>query len=115
MGPESRGDHERAISTPTAGRSPSRRSRSSSGKLFVDGLDPRQVDEILAGNGIRDRIRRWSMRVYGRYRKGSNFWEDVNNTARKLPRRAGGGRRPGLYIADLAADGGPRSEADRAT
>jgi hypothetical protein len=55
--------------------------RSSSGKLFVDDLDPRRIDEFLIGTS-RQITPQWSVRVYGRYREGSNFWEDVNNTAR---------------------------------
>lgn len=57
--------------------------RSSSGKLFVEDLDPRQVDEFLLGAAFQVSPS-WSLRVYGRYREGSNFWEDVNNTAREF-------------------------------
>jgi hypothetical protein len=72
---------------------------SSSGKLFVEDMTPRRIDEFLVGTAqqITDQ---WSMRVYGRYRKGSHFWEDTNNNARVafdpppgIPRE--------LYIADL--------------
>lgn len=54
---------------------------SSSGKLFVEDMTPRAIDEFLVGTArqINDR---WSMRIYGRYRDGSHFWEDTNNTAR---------------------------------
>lgn len=54
---------------------------SSSGKLFVDDLNPRQVWEYLVGTS-QQISSRWSGRVYGRYRKATNFWEDTNNTAR---------------------------------
>ena len=50
--------------------------RSSSGKLFVEDLDPRQTDEFLLGAAFEVRPG-LSVRAYGRYREGSNFWEDV--------------------------------------
>jgi hypothetical protein len=74
---------------------------SSSGKLFVDDMDPRTVDEFLAGTA-REFGTRWTSRLYYRYREASNFWEDTNNNARvafnppsDIPRE--------LYIPDLAA------------
>ena len=74
---------------------------SSSGKLFVDDMTPRTVDEFLAGTS-RQFTQQWSARLYGRYREGSHFWEDTNNTARvafspppEIPREP--------YIADLTA------------
>ena len=74
---------------------------SSSGKLFVEDLDPRAVDEFMVGTARQIRPD-WSARLYGRYRKGSNFWEDTNNNARvifnpppDIPRE--------LYIPDLPA------------
>jgi hypothetical protein len=74
---------------------------SSSGKLFVEDMTPRRADEILLGTA-RQLAPRWSARIYGRYRKGSHFWEDTNNDARvrfepppDIPRE--------LYIEDLAA------------
>jgi hypothetical protein len=73
----------------------------SSGKLFVQDLTPRGIQELLVGTA-RQIDRRWSARLYGRYRKGSHFWEDTNNDARvqfnppaDIPRQ--------LYITDLAA------------
>lgn len=54
---------------------------SSSGKLFVDDLTPRTVDELLAGTA-RQINSRWTARLYGRYRHGTHFWEDTNNNAR---------------------------------
>ncbi len=54
---------------------------SSSGKLFVPDMTPRRIDEFLAGTA-RQLAPRWTARLYGRYRKGSHFWEDTNNTAR---------------------------------
>jgi hypothetical protein len=72
---------------------------SSSGKLFVDDLTPRTVDEWLFGTA-KQFTSSWSVRLYARYRKGSHFWEDTNNNARvvfnpppDIPRE--------LYIPDL--------------
>jgi carboxypeptidase family protein len=77
---------------------------SSSGKLFVEDLTPRTVNEFLAGTA-RQLTASWSARLYGRYRGGSHFWEDTNNDARiqfrtpltpdSVPAR--------LYIEDLTA------------
>jgi hypothetical protein len=77
---------------------------SSSGKLFADGLKPRQTDEILFGTA-RQLSNAVSMRAYYRYREGSHFWEDVNNNARIAFRSE---RTPAsipaeLYIPDLTA------------
>jgi len=72
---------------------------SSSGKLFVDDLTPRQIDEFVVG-AARQLSPSWTARLYGRYRDGKHFWEDTNNNARiafnppaDIPRR--------LYIEDL--------------
>jgi hypothetical protein len=74
---------------------------SSSGKLFVEDMTPRRVDEYLVGTAKQFNAG-LSGRLYGRYRKGSHFWEDTNNNARVLfeppadiPRE--------LYIPDLPA------------
>jgi hypothetical protein len=74
---------------------------SSSGKLFVDDLTPRTVNEFLLGTA-RQLSSSWTARLYGRYREGSHFWEDTNNNARvafnpppDIPRE--------LYIPDLTA------------
>ncbi len=74
---------------------------SSSGKLFVEDLDPRTTDEISLGYSKQIRSN-WSATVSGRYRKSYNFWEDTNNNARVnflppegVPRE--------LYIPDLSA------------
>lgn len=55
--------------------------RSSSGKLFVPRIKPRQLKEYLVGTG-QQITSRWSARLYGRYRKGDRYWEDTNNDAR---------------------------------
>ena len=55
--------------------------RSSSGKIFQAGIDPREIEEFIIGmthefdHGI-------SGRVHLRHRKGENFWEDTPNTGR---------------------------------
>jgi hypothetical protein len=72
---------------------------SSSGKLFVDDLTPRTIDEFLVGTA-RQLTPTWSARLYGRYREGSHFWEDTNNTARVAFNPPSGIPRE-LYIPDL--------------
>jgi hypothetical protein len=54
---------------------------SSSGKLFVPDMTPRGINEFLVGTA-RELAPGWTARLYGRYRKGSHFWEDTNNNAR---------------------------------
>src|SRR5690606_26524702 len=73
---------------------------SSSGKLFVEDMTPRTIDEFLVGTA-RQINPNLSMRAYARYREGSHFWEDTNNNARvafnpprSVPRE--------LYIPDLS-------------
>ncbi|CAN5749737.1 hypothetical protein BH18ACI5_BH18ACI5_02910 [soil metagenome] len=77
---------------------------SSSGKLFVEDLTPRTIDEYLVGTA-KQLSSRWSARLYGRYREGSHFWEDTNNDARILFRneRTSIDVPPALYISDLTA------------
>ena len=55
--------------------------RSSSGKFFQDGLKPRQIKEYLIGwnKQVNDEL---TVRVHGRHKAGTNFWEDTNNNAR---------------------------------
>ena len=74
---------------------------SSSGKLFVDDLTPRIVNEYLAGTA-RQLAPRWTARLYGRYRKATHFWEDTNNNARVAFEPPAGISRD-LYIPDLTA------------
>ncbi len=74
--------------------------KSSSGKLFVDGIKPRETTELMLGTAqqLKHGI---SMRAYARYRKADHFWEDTNNNARILfgvP-----GVKPALYMPDNAA------------
>ena len=74
---------------------------SSSGKLFVPDLQPRAVNEFLVGTA-KDIGSRASARLYGRYRKGTHFWEDTNNNARVAFNPPAGIPRE-LYIPDLTA------------
>lgn len=55
--------------------------RSSTGKLFQDGIKPPQINEVMIGTA-RQMTSRWSGRLYGRYRKGSDYVEDTPNDAR---------------------------------
>jgi hypothetical protein len=71
----------------------------SSGKLFMDDLDPRTTDEFLLGTA-QQLTPRFSLRAYGRYRYSSNFWEDTNNNARVDFAPPEGYKRE-LYIPDL--------------
>jgi hypothetical protein len=73
---------------------------SSSGKLFVPDMTPRRIEEFLVGTA-RELAPRWTARVYGRYRKGSHFWEDTNNDARLLYEPPAGIPQA-LYIPNLA-------------
>lgn len=72
---------------------------SSSGKLFVEDMDPRTTDEYLIGTA-QQFGNRWTARAYGRYRYSTNFWEDTNNNARQ--RWAPEGYSHDLYIPNLA-------------
>jgi hypothetical protein len=73
---------------------------SSSGKLFVDDLTPRSVDEVMMGTA-RQLSSNWTGRLYGRYRAARNFWEDTNNNARILYDPPPGVPRE-LHIPDLS-------------
>ena len=77
----------------------------SSGKLFVEGIEPRRIDEYMIGTA-RQFGDHWAARLYGRFRKGSHFWEDTNNTARtsfQPPDELNGETIPReLYIPDLS-------------
>jgi hypothetical protein len=73
---------------------------SSTGKLFVQDMTPRTVNEYLAGTA-RELAPRWTARLYGRYRKATHFWEDTNNTARVAFEPPPGIPRE-LYIPNLA-------------
>jgi hypothetical protein len=54
---------------------------SSSGKWWQEGIKHPDIKEVMLGTS-RQLSNRWSGRVYTRYRKGSNYLEDTNNTAR---------------------------------
>jgi hypothetical protein len=74
---------------------------SSSGKLFVEDMTPRTINEVLVGTA-RELTRRLTGRIYGRFRNASHFWEDTNNNARVAFNPPEGIPRE-LYIADLDA------------
>jgi hypothetical protein len=76
--------------------------RSSSGKLFVAGIDPRVTNEFMVGSA-QQLASNWSARAYLRYRKAYNFWEDTNNNARQRFGAGVPGVDPALYVNDLAA------------
>jgi hypothetical protein len=75
---------------------------SSSGKLFVEDMTPRTIDEVMIGTArlVHDR---WSTRAYWRYRQATHFWEDTNNNARIAFRSAStpSSVPATLYIEDL--------------
>ncbi len=77
----------------------------STGKLFVDDMTPRQVDEFIIGTA-RELSPRWTGRIYGRFRNGSHYWEDTENDSRVRygpPAEVNGVAVPQTpYIADLA-------------
>jgi hypothetical protein len=73
----------------------------STGKLFVDDLDPRYTDEYLIGTS-RQLSSNVAARVYARHRYSTNFWEDTNNNAR-IAFAAPEGIPKEFYIEDLAA------------
>ncbi len=56
--------------------------RSSSGKIFQDGIDPRSIDEFLVGYSAQV-TPSWTGRVHARYRKGQDFWR-IRITTRGL-------------------------------
>jgi len=55
--------------------------RSSSGKVFQEGLKPRKIDEYLVGwtSQVSNEL---TLRAHARYREGANFWEDTGNADR---------------------------------
>jgi len=57
--------------------------RSSSGKLFQEGIDPRFVTEYIVGTNW-EFTDRFTGRAHVRYREGGNFWEDTPNGSRLL-------------------------------
>ena len=70
----------------------------SSGKLFVEDMTPRTIDEYLIGTA-QQLNSRWSARLYARHRKGEHFWEDTNNNGRVAFNPPAGIPRE-LYIPD---------------
>ena len=78
---------------------------SSSGKLFVPGIKPRQTFEYMVGTA-QQMTPNWSARVYGRYRKSDRFWEDTNNSAR-LCFKTGAGANSGKCVATSVPSDAP--------
>jgi len=74
---------------------------SSSGKLFVPGMTPRTIKELLYGTA-RQFGDHWTGRLYGRYRSGTHYWEDTNNNAR-VAFQPPPGIPQTLYIPNLSA------------
>ncbi len=85
---------------------------SSSGKLFEPNMTPHTVNEFLVGTA-KDFGSRVSARLYGRYRKGTHFWEDTNNNARVAFDPPPGIPRSCTFRT--SAPGSPRSAAARRT
>lgn len=84
----------------------------SQGKLYQDGIKPRHTDEFMVGT-TRDFGHGLTSRLYARYRKSINFWEDTPNNSRVVY-NAPSDVPHTLYIPDLAtklsnlgANGGP--------
>lgn len=74
----------------------------SSGKLFVDDIDPRYTDEYMIGTS-QQFTPTLSARLYSRYRYSTNFWEDTNNDARIRFGSNVPGVKQELYIPNLSA------------
>ena len=74
--------------------------RSSSGKVFQDGIKPRKIDEYLLGwnHEVSDEL---VVRTHVRHRAGGNFWEDTNNTARLFSNAPADIQALGLYVPNL--------------
>ena len=72
---------------------------SSSGKWWQQDIKHPEVNELTIGTG-QQLTSRWSARAYGRYRKGTNFLEDTNNTAR-IDFNAPGNIPHEAYVPDL--------------
>jgi hypothetical protein len=71
----------------------------SSGKWWQEDIKPPRIDEFLVGTA-RQLSARWSGRLYGRYRKGTNYIEDVPNDARRYANNPAGTDQP-LFVPNL--------------
>jgi Carboxypeptidase regulatory-like domain len=78
---------------------------SSSGKLFVQDINPPQINEYMVGTG-QQLAPNWSARLYGRYRRGDNYWEDVPNNSR-VCYKTGPGATGGQCIATSVPSDAP--------
>jgi hypothetical protein len=72
---------------------------SSSGKWFQPGIKPPHIDEYMIGTG-RQFSPAWSTRLYGRYRRGTDYMEDTPNDAR-LAVDSPAGVPHELYVSNL--------------
>jgi len=72
---------------------------SSSGKWWVNDVKHPEINEFMIGTS-RELKPNWTARVYTRYRKGTNYLEDTNNTAR-ADFNAPNGITHDPYISDL--------------
>jgi len=72
---------------------------SSSGKWWQDGVKPPEIKEITVGTA-RQMTDSWSMKFYGRARKGDHYLEDTNNVARSAFNPPAGVP-TGDYVPDL--------------
>jgi hypothetical protein len=72
----------------------------SQGKLYAADLKPRHTDEFMVGT-TKDFGNGLTSRLYGRYRKSVNFWEDTPNNSRIVYNPPAGVPNT-LYIPDLA-------------
>ncbi len=83
---------------------------SSSGKWWQEGINPPHIDEYMVGTA-RQLTSRWSARLYGRYRKGTDYMEDTNNDAR-IAFNAPAGIPHELYVPNLGKVGEPGTIRD---
>jgi hypothetical protein len=74
---------------------------SSSGKIFQKDMTPRTSDEFVLGTS-KQVTNNWSVKLYGRYRESSHFWEDTENDSRIRYNPPAGIPRE-LYVPDFAA------------
>lgn len=74
----------------------------SSGKVFQEGLEPRQINEWTLG-ARRDFARELSLSAHLRWREGSRFWEDTWNLSRTYDNAPAHIAEKGAYVRDLDA------------
>ena len=72
----------------------------SSGKVFQEGITPRQIDEWTVGAN-RVFAQTLSLRAHLRWREGSHFWEDTWNLSRTYDNAPAHISANGAYVPDL--------------